>query len=76
MPEVATVRKEGVSDSGKPDTAINEGKGKDAAGGGVDISIRVDLSKTLDIDRRVKELSKEAESLGFYIKYSFVELHQ
>lgn len=31
--EVATVRKEGVSDSGKPDTAINEGKGKYTVGG-------------------------------------------
>lgn len=32
--KVATVRKEGVSDSGKPSEAINEAKGMDAVGGG------------------------------------------
>lgn len=32
LPEVATVRKEGVSDSGKPSEAINEAKGMDAVG--------------------------------------------
>ena len=31
--KVATVRKEGVSDSGKPNEAINEAKGMDANGG-------------------------------------------